>query len=267
MDSLDDSTNDSSKSIELNISEERRTEADSSLAERDNAASSSRGTPTLSYEDYNYEEDELDYDRNYDADVPVIAFLKQELVTEDMSDSENSETAKEASTSGKRSMEAYNSGDNYDSEMPTPGRKRRTIWYNENTIKHLKEEISGNGLKLYGCAICDKQFGQGNSALRHIAVVHFNAKQFSCDVCGKLFSQMSNLKQHIDSIHVADYSYVCEIENCGRRFKSNNQLNQHRKVVHEKREFCQCDICHRPFHTRKGLMTHKKTKHEQLALM
>ena len=54
---------------------------------------------------------------------------------------------------------------------------------------------------------------------------------FVCNVCNEGFAFKSELKFH-KTVHRKVYSFHCVAKNCGKSYKSSNELNKHAQVFH-----------------------------------
>ena len=96
------------------------------------------------------------------------------------------------------------------------------------------------------------------SLLKRHQLIHTNEKSFECNECQKLFQHLSHLKVH-QLVHSNERQFVCDWSECGKRFKTNTILNQHKLGVHlkEKRFKCDYNDCGKRFINRCHLIEHK----------
>ena len=74
------------------------------------------------------------------------------------------------------------------------------------------------------CTGCDKLF-KTPSSMKRYAYCHGKLR-FLCNVCNEGFAFKSELKFH-KTVHHKVYSFHCVAKNCGKSYKSSNELNKH----------------------------------------
>lgn len=57
--------------------------------------------------------------------------------------------------------------------------------------------------------------------------------------------------------------YVCEYENCGKTYRSKENLNLHIQIIHQKLKPYQCSFCPMKFSHRNGRIYHERKVHTQ----
>ena len=88
-------------------------------------------------------------------------------------------------------------------------------------------ELNEHHVDLHGevkCTGYDKMF-KTPSSMKHHAYCHGELK-FICDICNKGFAFESELKFHC-TVHQTVYFFHCVAKNCGKSYKSSNELNKH----------------------------------------
>jgi len=99
--------------------------------------------------------------------------------------------------------------------------------------KHRK--IVHMGMKIT-CPHCAKTYHDSQSLKKHIDAVHLKIKRL-CPLCG---ASVTALAVHMNSVHTGVKNFPCP--ECGKKFKSNYDLNRHRDTVHLGNKPC-CPFC------------------------
>lgn len=96
------------------------------------------------------------------------------------------------------------------------------------TKKECKDHICENTIaKPHWCKICGKRFKTKLNLSQHTRQRH-GPKKFICDEgCGKTFIRKTDLEQH-SMAHILYKPFRCKT--CGKRFKAQNFLKNHRRV-------------------------------------
>lgn len=81
-------------------------------------------------------------------------------------------------------------------------------------------------------------------------------KEKRCPHCDKVYSRNSNLQEHIKVVH--EKKTLLECDECPRKFGFKRTLESHKKVVHSK---VTCDICGQTVYNVFELNSHKATVH------
>ncbi len=89
----------------------------------------------------------------------------------------------------------------------------------------------------FSCPVCEKIYTSKLLLENHNKNVHLGIKNYSCSVCGKYFTTKVNLNRH-KTIHT-DSCLKCEI--CGKTEMDKKHLDQHMVVHSNIRNFvCEC---------------------------
>ena len=96
----------------------------------------------------------------------------------------------------------------------------------------------------------------------HRKSVHMGLKNYvptPCDVCGKVLGSKLALLAHKRNIH-DNIPFKCDVENCTYSVKSKMSLDQHRKYVHEGKEYL-CEGCPKKFIRKAQMKKHYLLQH------
>ena len=172
-------------------------------------------------------------------------------------------------------VESFNSYDNFQES-------------NENSKMEADDTVVKNETTAHKCDTCGQSFGQKGHLKRHMDIVHLKLKPHKCEECGETFGRKEYLKAHMDTVHLKLKSQEqmkkeikcgscektfytkqqlqshgcnahgtnkvkpkCEI--CG---KYANNLQLHKRNVHEGRRNYNCELCSKSFSTDRYLKTH-----------
>ncbi|XP_077267818.1 uncharacterized protein LOC143900399 isoform X4 [Temnothorax americanus] len=102
------------------------------------------------------------------------------------------------------------------------------------------------------CDVCGKTCSNSNSLYVHQKWAHFKPK-YECEICKRRMVTQENLDQHILLQHERRESFVCE--ECGKSFSENHRLKQHMMTHTGDRPF-DCHICGKAFARRTAYRQH-----------
>lgn len=102
------------------------------------------------------------------------------------------------------------------------------------------------------CDVCGKTCSNSNSLYVHQKWAHFKPK-YECDICKRRMVTQENLDQHILLQHERRESFVCE--ECGKSFSENHRLKQH-MMTHTGDRPYDCHICGKSFARRTAYRQH-----------
>jgi len=92
-------------------------------------------------------------------------------------------------------------------------------------VMNKHRRIVHMGIKI-SCPNCGKNYHDSQSLKKHIDAVHLKIKRL-CPLCG---ASVTALAVHMNSVHTGAKNFGCQ--DCGKKFKSNYDLNRHRDTVH-----------------------------------
>lgn len=102
------------------------------------------------------------------------------------------------------------------------------------------------------CDVCGKTCSNSNSLYVHQKWAHFKPK-YECEICKRRMVTQENLDQHILLQHERRESFVCE--ECGKSFSENHRLKQH-MMTHTGDRPHDCHICGKAFARRTAYRQH-----------
>ncbi|PAV89287.1 hypothetical protein WR25_05705 [Diploscapter pachys] len=155
-------------------------------------------------------------------------------------------------------------------------RSMAKFYINPTSVLQEKEEVAGytrtllrNGSMKFTdgfCYICSTpQF-----AIMNHMKIHSEFRSFVCDEqgCGRAFKLQSKLNEHKKFVHSNVRLFICDVQGCGKGFKTRSELNQHKKLTHSAlRSFiCHVQGCGRAFKLQSKLNKHKKSVHSNVRL-
>ncbi|KAG4070939.1 hypothetical protein HA402_001376 [Bradysia odoriphaga] len=128
---------------------------------------------------------------------------------------------------------------------------------------HMKIHIPLN-LRGHKCSLCSKICTTAASLKHHVQHIHptDSSETFPCNQCDKIFQSNKSLTHHIRNVHDSSLDHVCEI--CGRAFKHNVSLQNHKEIEHSTTPppKVQCDICGTWLKHERNLWHHLKMHQE-----
>jgi len=118
--------------------------------------------------------------------------------------------------------------------------------------RHLIDKLRGRDTS-YSCTVCDKDFASEASLKAHQLTHTAGGNRHACAQCGESFTYAGDLSLHVNTVHSADHSCT----DCGRRFRSERMLKEHRESHSGQTPF-KCTVCGEQFATSCGLGQHNK---------
>lgn len=119
--------------------------------------------------------------------------------------------------------------------------------------------------KKFLCPQCGACFEEKISLKRHLMREDHQtgsgaqSKPFACKQCDRSFICNYRLKVHM-RMHTGEKPIECTV--CGNRFRTSDQMINHRAMVHFKKKRYKCDICGYECYMSNGMLKHKLT-HEK----
>jgi Zinc finger, C2H2 type len=103
--------------------------------------------------------------------------------------------------------------------------------------KLAKKKVSKKAV-INHCPICDKTFSKSGNLRQHIEAVHEKKTRFNCTHCPKSFYRKFQMQDHIAQCHTftnddttnSNRPFECDIDNCGKFYKTKNELKKHQMV-------------------------------------
>lgn len=120
-------------------------------------------------------------------------------------------------------------------------------------LEHFNQHT---GLKPHKCPQCQRAYRTAD-ALREHKLQHI--MQFKCKICSKVYSSARMLRTHV-LIHEPGRKFECDI--CGKSFKYQSNLGNHRQVHGEKK--FSCNTCGLKFGRRQEYARHCRLKNHPL---
>ena len=157
---------------------------------------------------------------------------------------------------------------------------------NEHISKHLNK-------RQFVCEECDKHFKRNSTLLNHKRNVHStdrpfvcnqincnktyktkshlithqlthsSVKSFGCNKCDKRFKSNSELNLHKKFVHSNIHPFICPQSNCNKSFKRISHLNLHKRIHCSDKPF-ECDECNQRFKLKYYLSAHKMRLHKDI---
>ena len=149
----------------------------------------------------------------------------------------------------------------YNEQQGTDFTKIKVIQRYKNYRWSLKSE--SHNITPVECKVCQKVFAGGSQALwRHMKRDHKDS-EVSCDLCGKVFLHVDNLNSHKKRIHEAldkREEHICDL--CGKIFVQRKSLKLHIDCFHHNKRDYSCHICGRAFFGTTDVKRHIECIHE-----
>ena len=69
-----------------------------------------------------------------------------------------------------------------------------------------------------------------------------NNRKFKCEECGEAFVEERTLNDHMERNYSDERNYVCDFKGCGKTFKTEVDLNNHKKSHGDEKPY-PCSYC------------------------
>ncbi|XP_027009706.2 zinc finger and SCAN domain-containing protein 2 [Tachysurus fulvidraco] len=112
-----------------------------------------------------------------------------------------------------------------------------------------------NGVRLYRCAECGKQFCHLVNYRKHLRA-HAKASVIQCVVCTAQFATQEDLQQHLDTNHFEEKFYQCDL--CKRIFTSMAECKTHVHTHQRRVKRYPCPKCEHTFLHHSSMLYHLK---------
>ncbi|KAL0124426.1 hypothetical protein PUN28_006339 [Cardiocondyla obscurior] len=130
--------------------------------------------------------------------------------------------------------------------------------------KHSTKRVTGRKSKVvkpqeYSCDICGFKCPSRRRLKEHLDRKHGSEYKHECEYCGKKFKVKSDMKLHVRFKH-KENPIICDV--CGKTCSNSNSLYVHQKWSHFKPKY-ECEICKRRMVTQENLDQHILLQHER----
>ncbi|KOX80615.1 hypothetical protein WN51_05470 [Melipona quadrifasciata] len=111
----------------------------------------------------------------------------------------------------------------------------------------------------YSCDVCDFKCQNRRRLKEHLERKHASEYKYDCEYCGKKFKVKGDMRLHVRFKH-KEGPIVCDV--CGKTCSNSNSLYVHQKWAHFKPKY-ECEICKRRMVTQENLDQHILLQHER----
>ncbi|XP_059056434.1 zinc finger protein 436-like isoform X3 [Achroia grisella] len=186
-------------------------------------------------------DDSDDFPLNYEADNRSETDVKKEVISKS-----KSKKTKPKQTKSKKKTEQTKKNESGDAGKK--GQKSKVA--DQYTIKD-----AGDGLNLYVCNTCSREFERRDLFRQHYLFVHLKERRtaHSCNRCGVKVAP-SKRALHMEEVHGISRP-TCNA--CGKKFAFQSQVTWHQKKTHMGEKKYECSICPLKFASSSHLKVHQ----------
>ena len=142
----------------------------------------------------------------------------------------------------------------------------------EKQLEYLKKNGLPQGLSVFNCQICKKEFKTKYLLTSHLLATHEGEKCYwnlKCTICFAELTSLPRITRHIFQYHrnkldniifENNNAYNCNL--CEANFDKKSTYMEHTRLIHESKRF-KCDTCDALFKQKSGLTNHIKVVHEK----
>ena len=114
---------------------------------------------------------------------------------------------------------------------------------------------------MYQCKDCGKQLSSLNALKLHELKIHIekDLRLFKCDKCERSFNAIQNLNRHRKTVHEGLNKFECT--ECGKCFTSKCNLQNHMDA-HKRIKRYKCNHCDKSYAEHRNLQKHMKAQHK-----
>lgn len=146
------------------------------------------------------------------------------------------------STSNSDDSESYSDGAFNCAQCSAQFKKKELL------LDHLKIHLK------FECKYCQKFFILETSLAQHMKK-HEGTNLNYCQVCNVPYAVKHDLKVHFKKNHANLMEYKCVEDNCGKSFRTSNDLKSHQKI-HSNKRLLKCKNCPKTFNHITSLRNH-----------
>ncbi|XP_072035763.1 uncharacterized protein [Amphiura filiformis] len=112
----------------------------------------------------------------------------------------------------------------------------------------------------YPCNICQTEFVQESSLMRHVMLMHSKDASYPCTVCNASFESTEKLELHEKTHYLGAVMVREKCLFCPKDFESVSEMTNHTSECHMENGFYICKICKLQYTTEQSLILHIRTE-------